>query len=133
MTLQCNAEELPLSDGTTVSRGGKVESRSLFGRTLRTLRKAHKKSQTEVATRAVTDQKYISELETGFKTGPTEQMIFRLAIAIHAELWEVDLLRIARGLEPLDPDWRGLDAADVEKLLEDLEKGFPGDLDYLFR
>jgi transcriptional regulator with XRE-family HTH domain len=76
-----------------------------------------------LAGRAGTNQRYISELETGFKGGPTERMIFRLAIGLQASLWETDLLRIARGLKPLTSDWQDLTAAEVLSLLPDLEKG----------
>jgi len=80
-------------------------------------------SQTELAGRAGANQRYISELETGFKRGPTEQMIFRLAIGLQASLWEADLLRIAQGFKPLTSDWQEMTAAEVLRLLPDLEKG----------
>lgn len=94
-----------------------------FGKVLRTMRQRKRVSQTVLADRANTNQRYISELETGFKTGPSEHMIFRLAIGLGADLWEADLLRMARGFEPLAPDWRDLRADDIRKLLEDYEKG----------
>jgi transcriptional regulator with XRE-family HTH domain len=94
-----------------------------FGRALRELRKRHRKSQLRLALAAGTNQRYISELETGVKNGPTEQIIFRLGIAMHAGLWEVDLLRITRGFRPLAPDWQDLSESDILGLLEDLEKG----------
>jgi transcriptional regulator with XRE-family HTH domain len=96
---------------------------SVFGWALRALRRKHHLPQTELAARAATDQRYISELETGFKTGPTEQMIFRLAIALKANLREADLLRIARGFQPLTSDWQDLTVDELPSLLRDLEKG----------
>ena len=87
---------------------------NVLGRVLRALRRKADLSQTELADRAATNQRYISELESGFKTGPTERMIFRVAISLKLDLWEADLLRIARGFEPLTSDWQDLTARRSE-------------------
>ena len=110
-----------------------MESQSLFGRAVRTLRRKHGLSQTELAVRAATNQRYISELETGVKSGPTQQMVYRLSIGLHADLWEADLLHMAAGYKPLAPHWQVLTADEIEALLADLEKEFPGDPDDLVR
>ena len=105
-----------------------------FGRALRALRVKHGLSQTQLAHRAATDQSNISLYENGVNTHPSQVMVYRLYAALYEEdLIEADLLRTAAGHAPLVPHWRVLTQLEMIKLIQDLEKEFPGDLDDLLQ